>query len=433
MSHAAARAPGTALETPADGSRQCGKVQVRVAYLINQYPKVTHTFVRTEIAAVEQAGLAIERVAIRRADAPLLDVADREEEPRTRVILDGGARELTAACLLAAWQTPARFARAFVMALRVGWGSARGVPLHLVYLAEACVLLRWSRARRLDHVHATFGSNPATVAMLCHALGGPPFSFTAHGPEEFDRAALLSIPEKIARAAFVVAVSEAGRAGLQRMCSPAAWARIHVVRCGIDACFHRHGATPIPPARRLVYVGRLCAEKAPLLLIDAVAQLHAAGERCDLVMVGDGPLRPAVESRVDALRLRAYVTLTGWAGRDEVQRHMLAARALVLPSLAEGLPIVLMEALALGRPVICTDVGGVTELVESGVCGYVIPPASPEALAGAIAKVLNATSAELEQMGRHGAARVAQQHDAAAAGRALAALFRARAAAPADG
>lgn len=400
---------------------------MKVAYVINEYPKVTHTFVRTEIAAVERAGVAVERVAIRRAATPVVDAADRHEASRTHVVLDVGTIGLLSALAIALATRPRRFARAVARAVRIGWGSERSVLLHLAYLIEACVLLRWTQKHRVDHVHATFGHNPAAVALLCHALGGPPFSFTAHGPEEIDRAVALRIVDKINEAAFVVAVSAIGQRQLRQMCTPEAAQRIHVVRCGIDARFSQHRATPIAPARRLVFVGRLCDEKAPLVLIDALAQVNASDEPCDLVMVGDGPLRDAVVARVAALRLGQQVTLVGWGTPDDVKDHILAARALVLPSVAEGLPIVLMEAFALGRPVICTPVGGVTELVENGVSGFVVAPGSVEALAAAMRTVLNTPPAELEKMARHGAARVAQQHDTNDAGRALATLFAATA------
>ena len=396
---------------------------MRVAYVVNQYPKVTHTFVRTEIAAVEQAGVQVDRLAIRRADSPLLDPADRQEVARTRVVLDGGIAGLVAALLRTAASRPRALARALRMAVQIGWHSERGVVLHLAYLAEACVVLRWVTKWRVDHLHATFGGNPAAVALLCRFLGGPPYSFTAHGPEELDRPQLLGIREKVEHAAFVTVVSEAGRVHLQQWCRPETWERMHLVRCGIDARFSRHDPTPVPSARRIVYVGRLCLEKAPLLLVEAVARLNTAGEACDLVMVGNGPLYASVESRIAALGLAERVTLVGWASGDDVQRHILAARALVLPSFAEGLPVVLMEALALRRPVICTAVGGVAELVESGISGWLVPPGSVDALAGAIGKALNAPPVELDEMGRKGAARVAQQHDPAAAARTLAALF----------
>ena len=402
---------------------------VRVTYLINQYPKITHTFVRTEIAAVEGAGVHVDRVAIRRAEAALLDVADQREAPRTRVILDAGIGGLAAALVRTTLQRPRQFAGALRMALRMERRSERGMAIHLAYLAEACVLLRWTQERRTEHLHATFGANNAAVALLCRLLGGPPYSFTAHGPEEFAYAEVLSIAEKVAHAAFVAVVSEAGRAHLQQCCPPAVWERIHLVRCGVDARFNAVEPTPVPAARRIVWVGRLNAEKAPLLLVEAVARLSAAGEGCDLVMIGDGPLRAVVEARVRSLALSDRITLIGWASSDDVRRHILCARALVLPSVAEGLPIVLMEALALRRPVICTMVGGVAELVESGACGWLVPPGSIDHLASAIGKVLNAAPAELEEMGRNGAARVARQHDPTIAAGTLAKLFAASASA----
>jgi glycosyltransferase involved in cell wall biosynthesis len=140
-------------------------------------------------------------------------------------------------------------------------------------------------------------------------------------------------------------------------------------------------------------------------------------------MVGDGPLRRQIERRIQALGLSAHVTLVGWASNDDVRRHILDARALVLPSFAEGLPVVLMEALALGRPVICTPVGAVAELVQPSVSGWVVPPGSPAALAEAIGAALDAAPEDLDRMARQGAARVAEEHDTDAAGRALAALF----------
>lgn len=395
---------------------------MKVAYVINEYPKITHTFVRTEIAAVEQAGVSVERIAIRRAATPILDPADRAELSRTRVVLDGGLGGLAVAALRLAAREPRRFARALRVALRLGRRSPRGVAVHLAYLAEACVLTTWAMADGIEHVHATFGANPAAVALLGSLLGGPPYSFTAHGPEEFDCAEELSTREKVEGAAFIVVPSEAGRRALCGLCAPEHWDRVHVVRCGFDARFTA-APTPPPSAPRLAFVGRLCAEKAPLALIEAIAAVNRSGVACELVIVGDGPLRAEVESRIERLRLGECVRLVGWAGVEDVRRHLLASRALVLPSLAEGLPIVLMEAMALERPVICTPVGGIAELVENEVSGWLVPPGEGAALAAAVRAALSAEPEELLEMGRKGRARVLRQHDVLASGRALAALF----------
>lgn len=395
---------------------------VRVVSLVNEYPKVTHTFIRNEIAAVEQAGVQVEPVSIRRSDLPLLEPADRREALRTRVVLDVGITGLAAAVARTAATRPRRFLKALRTALRLGWQSQRGVPYHLAYLAEACVLLGWF-AGRADHVHAHFGTNPATVALLWRWLGGPPYSFTAHGPEEFISTLADGIAEKAAQAAFVVAVSEAGRVHLQQICPPSYWDHLHVVRCGVDPRYQADPPTVVPEERRLAFVGRLCVEKAPLLLLEAVDRLRHEPD-FTLTMMGDGPLRPAAEELVRARGLTQRVRLLGWGSSDDVRRELLAARALVLPSFAEGLPVVLMEALALHRPVVATPVGGVVELVQHGVNGWVVPTGQVEALAETMRTVLNAAPSMLGEMGRCGAQRVRAQHDGLVEGRKLAALFR---------
>jgi glycosyltransferase involved in cell wall biosynthesis len=180
----------------------------------------------------------------------------------------------------------------------------------------------------------------------------------------------------------------------------------------LDGEYLAPGLTAVPPAGRFVCVARLAAKKGQLLLIDALSRLAAEGRVYELTLVGDGPLRGEIEERIDELGLKRQVKLVGWADAQEVKHHIETARALVLPSLGEGLPVVVTEAFALGRPVVCTDVGGVRELVEHGVNGWVIPPGSVDALAGALKEVMAASPTDLGEMGRRGAARVARDHNA---------------------
>jgi glycosyltransferase involved in cell wall biosynthesis len=246
---------------------------------------------------------------------------------------------------------------------------------------------------------------------------------TIHGPSEFDRPTQLALGEKIRRAVFTVAVSEFTRSQLYRWSDPADWPKIHVIRCGLDGTFLDVGTTAIPEARRLVYVGRLTEQKGPLLLVEAARRLAAEGFTFELLMIGDGPLRQTVEELVERLGLEEYVRLAGVQGVETVREELLRARALVLPSFAEGLPRVLMEALALGRPVISTYVAGIPELVVPGLCGWLVPAGSVEALVGAMRGALSASAADLEHLGRAGAARVAERHDGAVEMAKLAALL----------
>jgi glycosyltransferase involved in cell wall biosynthesis len=398
---------------------------MKVAYLVNQYPHVSHSFIRREIAALEAQGLAVERFSVRPSPADLVDPADVAERQRTQILLAVGAVGLLSALLKTFLSRPLRWFKAFRTTVRLGRRSERGVLRHFIYLAEACVLLRRLRQCGAGHLHAHFGTNSAAVALLVRVLGGPPFSFTVHGPEEFDRPDNLSLGEKIDHSAFVVGVSSFGRSQLYRWCSYAHWPNVHTVRCGVDAAFLGNGPQMVPDTNRMVCVGRLSEQKGQLLLLESLGQLAAQGVGFDMVLAGDGPMRGVIEQQISRLGLQGRVRITGWLSNDAVRQEIVAARVMVLPSFAEGLPVVLMEALALGRPVVTTYIAGIPELVENGVNGWLIPAGSVEALADAMRQALQVPLERLTQMGKAGAVRVAEMHDARAEAAKLLGLFNA--------
>jgi colanic acid/amylovoran biosynthesis glycosyltransferase len=262
------------------------------------------------------------------------------------------------------------------------------------------------------------------VAMLVGTLGGPRWSFTAHGPEEFDRAELIALPEKIRRADLVVAVSSFGRSQLLRHAVHQHWQKVSVVHCGIEPSFYQSVPVRPPPERRLVCVGRLCEQKGQLLLIDAAHVLFARGIRFELVLAGDGEMRGDVEALIERHHLQDVVRITGWIESDRVREEILAARALVLPSFAEGLPVVLMEAMALRRPVISTFVAGIPELVVPGEHGWLVPAGDAEALATAMQACLDAPAETIGRMGDAAQARVLERHNVDMEVEKLAELFR---------
>jgi len=383
---------------------------MQLGYLVNIYPSRSHSFIRREIAAVEALGHTIRRYSIRDG-GDVLDAADVAERDRTAVLLDAGALRIALA-FVTAMGRPGAFLGALRLAVRIGRRSSHGVLRSLAYLVEACVLLRWCRGDGVEHLHAHFGSNPPAVAMLCRALGGPSYSFTAHGIETFDAPEFQALDEKISRAAFTVGVSQFGRGQLCRWSDPAHWARIHVIRCGVDEQFLGRSPEPVPRARRLVCVARLAPEKGHVPLLHAVHRLRETGRTFELVVVGDGPMRAELEALARQLGIDGLVRFAGWQDNAGVVREILSSRAVVLPSFSEGLPVVLMEALALVRPCIATQITGIPELVEPGVTGWLVPASSDEALAASMAEALDADPAELERMGRAGAERVAALHDA---------------------
>jgi colanic acid/amylovoran biosynthesis glycosyltransferase len=396
---------------------------VRVAYLVNQYPKVSHTFIRREILALERRGIEVLRVALRGWDGEVVDPEDGAERARTRYVLRDGAPALLAATLRMLLTRPVRFLRALALAWRMSRKAERPLPIHLVYVAEACRILPWLQAANIQHLHAHFGSNPAEVAMLAHVLGGPPWSFTVHGPEEFDKAPLLGLAEKAKRCRFVAAISSYGRSQLYRLLPHEAWPKVKVVPCGLDPDYFAGPASAPAATPRLVCVGRLCEQKGQLLLIEAARQLAERGIGFELVLAGDGEMRPAIEAAIARADIRHRVRITGWIGSAQVREEILAARALVLPSFAEGLPVVLMEAMALGRPVISTYVAGIPELVVAGEHGWFVPAGDAAALADAMAACLDSPVDILARMGESARARVRARHDVDAAATALAGLF----------
>lgn len=403
---------------------------LNIAYLVNHYPAVSHSFIRREILALEKGGVAVQRIALRGWDGPLADPADVLERTRTRFVLREGALALVGAVLAMALARPARAFAALRLATRMSRGSDRPLLWHWIYFGEACVVARWLGESGAGHVHAHFGTNSAEVAMLAGLLADVGYSFTVHGPDEFDRPKAIGLAEKIRRAAFVVGISSFTRSQMYRWVERAQWPKIEIVHCGLDAAFHAGDPAGAVASMSLVCVGRLGEQKGHLLLLGAMRRVFDRGQRFALVLAGDGELRAAVEARIRELGLQEHVRITGWIGSDDVRRELLAARALVLPSFAEGLPVVIMEAMALRRPVVTTYVAGIPELVQHGRTGWLVPAGDEEALADAIVACLGATDEALCAMGANGRERVLERHDADREAGKLAALFRAVTAAP---
>ena len=400
---------------------------MRIAYFINQYPKVSHSFIRREILALERQGFEVQRIALRGWDAQLVDAEDVSEQAQTHYVLQGGVKALAGPVLQVLRAQPRRFFSTLWLALRMGQRADRPWPYHVIYLFEACRLLSWLQAFDARHVHAHFGTNSTEVVMLAHALGGPAYSFTVHGPEEFDKPQFIHLGEKVRRAAFVAAISSYGRSQLFRWVEHAHWEKVKVVHCGLERAFHEVAAVAVPSVPRLVCVGRLCEQKGQLLLLEAARKLAAQGVVFEIVLAGDGEMRAEIETLIARHGLQAQVRITGWISSDQVRAQILAARALVLPSFGEGLPVVIMEAMALRRPVLTTYVAGIPELVRQGENGWLFPAGAVDELAVALADCLAQPVEVLQRMGDAAYQRVLERHDIDTEAAKLAELFKAHA------
>ena len=389
---------------------------MKIAYLVNTYPRGSQTFIRREILAMERLGWQVSRFAMRSDRDTLVDQADIAEDARTEHLLALGARQLVISAFGWMARRPMASLRALRLAMACGRRGAGGVAgtggylKHLIYWVEAAHLARLCTEQRIPHLHAHFGTNSATVAMLAAEMGGPGYSFTVHGPEEFDAPHALSLGEKVARARFAVAISSFGRSQLCRWTKMDTWPHLHVVHCGIEP-WRFAEALPLPQGGpHLVAIGRLTEQKGFGLLIEALALAVTDLPGLHLTLVGDGALRCVLEDDIARRGLGDHVTLTGWLDEARVREALSAAQALVVPSFAEGLPMVIMEAMAAGRPVIATAIAGIPELVTPQT-GWIVPAGDAAALAAAIGSLSTTAPEQLLQMGQAARLRVFDRHD----------------------
>lgn len=384
---------------------------MHIAYYVNQYPKVSHSFVRREILALVRQGLHIQRIALRGWDETLVDQDDLSERELTQYVLQGGIFGLLGVTVRTAFARPRRFIAALRLAWRMSVHADRPLYYHLIYLAEACRTVQWLIAGRAQHIHAHFGTNSTEVVMLAAQLTHLTYSFTVHGPDEFDKPEFIHLGSKIQRAAFVVAISSYGRSQMYRWLPLAQWGKVQVVHCGLEQTFYDVPAVALPVRPRLICVGRICAQKGQLLLIQAAVLLAQQGIAFELVLAGDGEMRSDVEQLLVQHQLTAQVRITGWLSSDQVRDEIVNARALVLPSFAEGLPVVIMEAMALRRPVLSTYIAGIPELVIPGESGWLFPAGDIDALAVAMRQCLQESPEHLTAMGEQARQRVLQRHN----------------------
>lgn len=384
---------------------------MRITYLINQYPKVSHTFIRREILALERLGFEIQRIALRGWDEKLIDADDILEQTKTTYLLKDGITSLILLAIKSFLQQPARFILALCLAIKMGIRADRPLIYHLMYFLEACRLNFEAKQFSSQHLHAHFGTNPSEIVMLVNKLSGLPYSFTVHGPEELDRPQFLKLAEKINRSKFVVAISSFGRSQLMRWVNHDRWNKIKIVHCGLESSFYNGPAEAIPNKPRLVCIGRLCEQKGQLLLIEAAKNLHAQQIDFELILAGDGEMRVEIESLIVQHQLQDKVKITGWISSEEVRSYILAAQVLVLPSFAEGLPVVIMEAMSLRRPVISTYIAGIPELIIPEENGWLCVAGDVADLTNTIREALLTPIATLQKMGDAAYERVTIRHN----------------------
>lgn len=374
-----------------------------IAYLTGEYPKVSHTFIQREIAALRAQGVQVVTCTVRRAK-PVDVVGDdqKAEEKATFAILRQARapHRLIGAHISEFFRSPRQWVSALGLAWRTRSPGPKAMLYQLFYFAEAGVLAKHLRDHGVVHLHNHFGNSSCSVAMLCSEMSGIPFSFTEHGPAIFFEPMRWRIDEKIARARFVVSISHFCRSQLMLFSDQAHWSKISIVHCGVHP--ENYGrSSDNKSGKRILFVGRLAGVKGVPLLLDAFAAIRHKHPDARLTVVGDGEDRDRLEEQAADLEISQSVNFAGYQAQDAVASFLDDADVLVLPSFAEGVPVVLMEAMASRIPVIASRVAGVPELVQDGVTGFVIPPGDLATLKDRLDDLLS-NPKECQKMGQTG-------------------------------
>lgn len=380
--HAPESREGEQPQVPESSGRQRG-APFRLAYLTSQYPALSHTFVRREVNEIRKRGFSVSTFSVRPSEnATSLSPVDQAEASNTVNILPTTARRLLRAHALALRSRPVSYLQTFKEALGHRAPGVKNAVWTLLHFAEGIQLGVELSEKQVEHLHNHFGNSGATVGLLAARYLNIPWSFTIHGLSEFEYPAGYLLASKIRAASHVNCVTHFGRGLAMRCVDPEHWEKMRIVRAGIEPPQAVLASSPKPvlspppaPGRlRLVCVARLSPVKGHVGLIRAFAQLVAEGLPVELELLGGGPEQPHIEAEIARLGLEERVLLRGHAPEHEALHAMSQATALVMASFIEGLPCVIMEALALGVPVVAPAVAGIPELVEHGVSGLLFAP-----------------------------------------------------------
>lgn len=397
--------PGKLAGRAGDGYAIAMNAAVPIAYLVSEYPALSHTFIQREIAALRAEGRSVKTASLRRTSGHhVAGEAEAVEARETFYVIDAAKSPGTAlAALSRVLMRPRAFLRAAGLAWRTRAPGAAAALRQVFYLAEAMVLARHLERQGVRHLHCHFENAGASVAMLTSELTGIPFSFTLHGPSIFFEPHRWQLGTKIAKAAFVACISDFCRSQGMIFADPEHWPKMEIVHCGVDPT--RYGRGDHAPGQHLVFVGRLAAVKGVAVLLHSMADLAPDHPDLRLTLIGDGPERGVLETLSRTLGLESRVAFVGAKTQGEVAETLRTADLFVLPSFAEGVPVVLMEAMASGVPVLTTRIAGIPELVEDGVSGRLVPPGNQGALTETIAALL-ADPGAWAAMGAAGRAKV---------------------------
>ncbi len=385
-----------------------------IAYLCSEYPAISHTFIYREIESLRKAGITVHTASIRKpSNLQFMTAAEQNEAVQTIMVLATPPPLMVKAHIHSLLKNPAGYLRMAVEASKLLFKGPKSPVKALAYFLEAGILLEWMHRLGITHIHEHFGNPTAIVAILMKTYGGMSYSTSIHGPDIFYAVDSALLAEKIQKASFVRCISHYCRSQIMRISDSESWNRQHIVRCGVDPDLYAVRPDPGNKVPSIICVGRLVPAKGQHILLESCLLLKNKGLQFHLTLIGEGPDRLSLENFVARNDLKEMVTFTGVLGQDKVRQHYDKADLFVLASFAEGVPVVLMEAMAKEIPVISTRITGIPELIEHGQDGLLATPGDAEELASQMQTLLNHPELRL-QFGKAGRKKVKasyNQHD----------------------
>jgi glycosyltransferase involved in cell wall biosynthesis len=399
-----------------------------LAYLVSTYPTLSMTFVLREVLALRELGFRVETASINRPERAAEDLTEdeRDEYFQTYYIKQHGLAGAAAAKLQTVFGNFGGYWRGVRLAFRLAGLDLRRLYLNLMYFIEALMVGQWMKRKGLRHLHVHLASQAASVGLFVRTVFGFGYSLTVHGPDEFYDAGRQMLVQKIAAADFICCISSFARSQLMMLSPYEHWSKFVVSPLGIDPeTFVPKPGRAAPERFEVLCVGRLTPAKGQHILIDALEKLTQEGRQVRLRLVGSGPDEASLRAHAARSAAGDCVVFEGAINQDRIRESYAAADAFCLPSFAEGLPVVLMEAMAMGIPCVTTRIAGIPELIRDGLDGLLVPPSDLDALVTALARLMDDAKLR-EQIGKSGRARVVEHFDLRRSVERLARIFAER-------
>jgi glycosyltransferase involved in cell wall biosynthesis len=384
-----------------------------LAYLVSRYPTISMIFVLREVLQLRELGFRVDTASINPPDRTRdrLTPEEAAEAGRTYCVKCHGVVGAATAHLQTIFGNLAGYFRGVGLVFALGGLDLKRLFLHFMYFTEALMVGGWMRRSRQRHLHCHLAQQAATVGLYVHRVFGFGYSITVHGPDEFYDARGQCLAEKIAAADFLVCISSFARSQLMLLSPRNHWNKFIVSRLGVDPrIFSPEEKASANEPVEILCVGRLTPAKGQHLLIDAVERLAQRGRRVRLRLVGGGPDESFLREHATQINSPENVIFAGAVNQDRIRSLYAAADIFCLPSFAEGVPVVLMEAMAMGIPCVSTNIAGIPELIRNGIDGLLVSPADLDALVEAL-ETLMEDAAMRQRCATSGRARVLEHYD----------------------